>query len=290
MLDATYETGSGFLATLFGLGLLFVGASNVFNQLQISLNHIWGVRPKPQRGMFGLVRDRLLSVGMVLVVGFLLLTSLILSTALSIFLSVAADLAPAISSLLRFGNTAVSFVVITALFAMIYKFLPNARVAWGDVWVGAAFTSALFGIGQWAIGIYLTTSGAASAYGAAGSLVVILLWIYYSANILLLGAEFTQVYARHFGSRIQPGTGYKHTGVQAEIEAEAEQSASKLVPVEDITGAVELMPGPEPRRAVVVNVPGEKANQVWFAGFLGGLALAAAGLIAGVFFGRDRQA
>jgi membrane protein len=208
ILEATYQPGAGTLATVVGIVMMFIGASNIFNQLQISLNHIWKVRPKPETGIFNMIKNRVVAVVMVLGAGFLLLLSLAAQTALSLFLSLATDLTPGLAPALRLLNFAVFFLVITVLFAMIYRFLPNAQVAWGDVWMGAVVTSLLFALGQVAFGLYIAHSGVSSAYGAAGSLVVILLWIYYSAVILLLGAEFTQVYARMFGSKIQAARGY----------------------------------------------------------------------------------
>jgi membrane protein len=208
ILEATYQPGAGTLATVVGIVMMFIGASNIFNQLQISLNHIWKVRPKPETGIFNMIKNRVVAVVMVLGAGFLLLLSLAAQTALSLFLSLATDLTPGLAPALRLLNFAVFFLVITLLFAMIYRFLPNAQVAWGDVWMGAVVTSLLFALGQVAFGLYIAHSGVSSAYGAAGSLVVILLWIYYSAVILLLGAEFTQVYARMFGSKIRAARGY----------------------------------------------------------------------------------
>ncbi len=209
MLTSNAQREGGLWASVISVGLLIAGASGLFVQLQDALNTVWNVTPKKDAGIRKLVRDRILSFGMVLVIGFLLLVSLMLSAVLSALSGSVAS--SAIGDILtgwdvgwQLLNAAVSFGVITLLFGLIYKVLPDAKVAWGDVWIGAALTSLLFTIGKTLIGLYLGNSSAASAYGAAGSLVVLLLWIYYSAQILLFGAEFTQVYANRLGDRIQP--------------------------------------------------------------------------------------
>ncbi len=191
-------------ATIIGIVTLLLGAGGVFGQLQDALNTVWGVEPKPGRGILATIKDRFISFSMVLGVGFLLLVSLVISTVLSSVHSYFLGLMPGAEVLLQIINFAVSFGVITLLFAMIYKILPDVKIEWRDVWTGAAFTALLFTIGKYALGLYLGNSGVASTYGAAGSLVIILLWIFYSAQILLFGAEFTQVYARHHGSMIVP--------------------------------------------------------------------------------------
>lgn len=204
MLTSKSQGSEGFWATLISVGLLIVGASGLFIQLQDALNTVWNVVPKKGEGMWKLVRDRLLSFGMVLAIGFLLLVSLMLSAGLSALNGVFGDILVGWDVGLQILNTVVSFVVITLLFGMIYKVLPDVKIAWKDVWVGASITALLFTLGKFLIGLYLGNSSVASAYGAAGSFVVLLLWIYYSAQILLFGAEFTQVYANRFGDRITP--------------------------------------------------------------------------------------
>ncbi len=209
MLTSEEQQEGGLWASLISIGLLVVGASGLFIQLQDALNTVWNVVPKKGAGIGKLLRDRLLSFGMVLVIGFLLLVSLMLSAVLSalsgsVASSVIGDVLTGWDVGWQILNAAVSFGVITLLFGLIYKVLPDAKVAWSDVWVGAAITSLLFTIGKTLIGLYLGNSSVASAYGAAGSFVVLLLWIYYSAQILLFGAEFTQVYANRLGDRIQP--------------------------------------------------------------------------------------
>ena len=196
------EPKSGMIATIVGIATLLWGASNVFTNLKEALNTIWNVSPPPGRGIWGFLQDRILSFAMILGIGFLLLVSLVLSAvlaAISYWLNGWLQLPVGIWQIVDF---AISFGVVTLLFALIYKLLPDVDLAWNDVWIGAAITSMLFTIGKSVIGIYLGGSGIASTYGAAGSFVIILLWINYSAQILFLGAEFTQVWANRYGSRM----------------------------------------------------------------------------------------
>lgn len=209
MLTSRAQTDGGLWATIISVGLLILGASSLFVQLQDALNTVWNVVPKPEKKTKGvilnLVRDRVLSFGMVLAIGFLLLVSLILSAGLAAVSDSVGDTLPGWDAGWSLLNAVVSFGVITLLFALMYKVLPDVKIAWSDVWVGAAMTALLFTLGKYIIGLYLGNSSVASAYGAAGSFVVLLLWIYYSAQILLFGAEFTQVYANRFGEDIRPG-------------------------------------------------------------------------------------
>ena len=194
------EPKSGMIATIVGIATLLWGASNVFTNLKEALNTIWNVSPPPGRGIWGFLQDRVLSFAMILGIGFLLLVSLVLSAvlaAVSYWLNGLLQLPVGIWQIVDF---AISFGVVTLLFALIYKLLPDVDLAWNDVWIGAAITSMLFTIGKSLIGVYLGGSGIASTYGAAGSFVIILLWINYSAQILFLGAEFTQVWANRYGS------------------------------------------------------------------------------------------
>jgi membrane protein len=204
MLESARQPGPGIVAGGIGLILLIFASTGVFIQLQDSLNRIWRVVPKPGRGILGILRDRLLSFLMVIVAGFLLLVSLVLSAALAALGKFFSYLLPVPEAVLQGINFLLSFAVITLLFAMIYKILPDAKISWSDVWIGAAVTSLLFSLGKFLIGLYLGKSSVSSAYGAAGSLVIILVWVYYSAQILLYGAEFTAVYAIKYGSRIVP--------------------------------------------------------------------------------------
>ncbi len=204
MIQRASEPSTGIIATVVATGTLLFGASGVFAQLQDSLNSIWGVKPKEGRGLWGLIQDRFMSFAALLGTGFLLLVSLVLSAALSAFGKWFGGWLPAPELVLQALELLISLAVITGLFAMMFKVLPDAEVAWRDVWVGAALTALLFTIGKFAIGLYLGKSDVGSAYGAAGSLVIVLVWVYYSAQILLFGAEFTQVYANQVGMRIVP--------------------------------------------------------------------------------------
>jgi membrane protein len=204
MIAAARKPHEGITATVLSLVALALGASGVFGQLKDSLNTIWEVEPKPGRGVWGIIRDRFLSFAMVLVIGFLLLVSLVLSALLHAAQNVLADLIPGPDVIMHIAELAVSFAVVTLLFAMIYKFLPDVQIGWRDVWIGAAVTALLFSIGKYLIGLYMSYAAVGSTYGAVGSLVIILVWVYYSAQILFMGAEFTQAYARIYGSRIVP--------------------------------------------------------------------------------------
>ncbi len=191
-------------ASIISIAVLLFGASNVFAQIQDALNTIWEVEPKPGRSILLTLRKRFVSFAMVAGVGFLLLVSLIVNTALEAMLKYFNNLLPGFDWLWQIGNFAISFAVITVLFAFIYKFIPDAKIAWNDVWIGSAMTSLLFVIGKYLLGLYLGNSSFGSAYGAAGSLIVLLAWINYAAQIIFFGAEFTQVYASKYGSRIEP--------------------------------------------------------------------------------------
>ena len=204
--SASAEPKTGVVATVIGFVTLLFGASGVFGQLQASLNIIWGVQPKPGRGIVGIIRDRSLSFGFILVVGFLLLVSLLLTAAIAFVGKQFGTMVPGMEAVIQLLNSILSLAVITLLFAMMFKILPDANIAWRDVWTGAFITALLFTIGKFALGLYLGRSGVASSYGAAGSLIVLLLWVYYSSQILFFGAEFTQVYANRFGSHVTPSS------------------------------------------------------------------------------------
>lgn len=203
------ESQSGFGQSVWAIGTgivaFLLGASVVFAELQAALNQIWDVQAAPRRGVIlKYVFDRLRSFGIALSVGFLLLVSLVLSAALSILQGYLNHWLPGVPMLWQMLNTITSFVLIALLFALIYRYLPDAVIAWRDVWIGASATAALFTLGKYAISLYLGQTATASAFGAAGSFAVLLIWIYYSALICFFGAEFTQVYARIYGSRIRP--------------------------------------------------------------------------------------
>jgi membrane protein len=198
------KPGKSTIATIVGIALALFGASGVFGQLQDALNTIWGVKAKPGEGVMSFLRARFVSFAMLGGVFFMLLVSLAIEALLKGFSHYVQSALPggliiAVSVYLIFD-----FAVVVLLFAMIFKFLPDAEIEWRDVWIGAIITALLFGIGKWALGLYLGSGAAASAYGAASSLITLLLWIYYSSQILLFGAEFTQVYANWAGRRVRP--------------------------------------------------------------------------------------
>ena len=193
---------SGFSSTAIGMIFLLLGAAGVVGQLQDSLNTIWRVVPKTGRGIIGFLQDRLVSYSMVLSVGFLLLVSLVLSALLSTVSRILGGFLPIEAATAHILDIVISFTFITLLFAVIYKYVPNVRIAWGDVWIGAATAALLFSLGKFLIGFYLGHSTVTSIYGAAGSLVTLLLWVYYSSLIFFFGADLTQVYATRYGSKV----------------------------------------------------------------------------------------
>jgi len=217
------KPSTGIISTIIGTVVLLFGASGVFGALQDGLNTIWEVAPKPGRGFFGIIKDRFLSLAMVVGVGFLLLVSLVISAGLAAFGKYVGGVLPLHWLVLAIINALVSFLVIAVLFALIFKVLPDVEIGWNDVWIGASITSLLFTIGKFAIGLYLGRASVGSAYGAAGSLVVILIWIYYSSQILFFGAELTQVYANELGSRIRPARG----AVPVTNESRAEEGLAR---------------------------------------------------------------
>ncbi len=195
---------SGWVASVVGIVLLLVGATGVLVQLQTSLNIIWNVKVRPDMGVMGFVRKRMLSLGMIVGIGFLLLVSLVVSSVVAGFSGYLQGLMPGLDAMTQLLDFVIAFGMTTLMFALIYRFLPDVRIAWGDIWFGAAVTALLFSLGKFGIGLYLGNSGIGSAYGAAGSVIVLLVWIFYSAQIVFFGAEVTQVYARRFGSQIEP--------------------------------------------------------------------------------------
>jgi membrane protein len=202
--NASDKPTTGIISTVVGIIALLFGAGGVVGQLQTSLNTIWGVTVKSGQGVWGFIRQRFTSFATVLAIGFLLLVSLVISALLTGLTQFLGNLTGGAAFAAHALDILVSFAFITVLFALMYKFLPDVRIQWKDVWVGAAITSLLFTIGKFFIGLYLGSSGATSAYGAAGSLITVLLWVYYSSLIVFLGAEFTQVYASQYGSGVVP--------------------------------------------------------------------------------------
>ena len=202
LLTSVSEPKKGVAATIIGIVLLLIGATSVFGELQDALDRIWRAPARDRSGGFlGLVRARLLSFGMILGIAFLLMVSLVLGAATAALGKWWSGAFGSWEVLAQSVNIVLGFAVTTLGFAMIYKLMPRVRVQWRDVWLGAAVTALLFTIGRFLIGLYIGKSGIASGFGAAASLIVILVWVYYSAQIFLLGAEFTWIYARTFGSK-----------------------------------------------------------------------------------------
>lgn len=209
LLASVQQPVEGVAATLLGIVLLLVGATTVFGELQDSLDRIWHVPTRKRHtGIFELLRTRLLSFGMILAIGFLLIVSLVVSAGLATVGKLWGQVFDAWYLVAAVTDALGGFLMVTLMFALIYKTMPSVRVQWRDVWVGAMFTAILFMAGKWLIGLYIGRSSVVSGFGAAGSLVVVLLWVYYSAQIFLMGAEFTWVYANVHGSR-------KHLNEQA---------------------------------------------------------------------------
>ena len=205
MIQASNEKPkTGMLSTIIGFVALLFGAGGVVGQLQTSLNKMWEVTPKPGQGIWGFLRQRFFSFAMVLAIGFLLLVSLVVTAVLSSFTGMLSSLLGDATLIAHAVDILVSFGFVTLLFALIYKYVPDVEIEWRDVWVGAALTAILFTIGKYLIGLYIGTSGVSSTFGAAGSLITVLVWVYYSSLIFFLGAEFTRVYATQYGSGVAP--------------------------------------------------------------------------------------
>jgi membrane protein len=206
VIQNAHQSNASVTSTVLGIGLLLIGASGVFAELQTALNIMWGVKRDPKRGVLkDFLIARFLSFTMVLGVAFMLLVSLIVSAGLAAVGRVLSNSLPGGELLWQALNFLISMGVITVLFALIFKYVPDANVKWRDVWVGAAVTALLFSIGKMLLGLYLGKSSVASTYGAAGSVVAFVVWVYYAAQILFIGAEFTQVYSRTLGTPIEPG-------------------------------------------------------------------------------------
>jgi membrane protein len=220
LINATLDS-TGPIAKIIGVATLIFSATTVFISLQTSINKIWGIKPKPRRGFIKYLIDRLLSIAMVITLGFLLLVSLIIETMLMVVQNgMSKIMAGWTLYIVSVVNIFISLAFITLIFAMMFKVLPDAKIKWRDVWVGSLVTTALFAAGKYLIGFYLGNSSVNSAYGAAGSLVVILIWVYYSTVIFLFGAELTSVYAEKTGSEITP---YHHAVKVQMIELEKDE-------------------------------------------------------------------
>jgi membrane protein len=195
--NARGQRQTGLISTIIGIATSLFSGAAVFAQLRASLNKIWGVQPKDVPAVHGWIKERLISIAMVLGAALLLLAALIASAAVNMIFGRAGSFVPIL-------NYAVSFAVLTAAFAVMFKFVPSIQVPWRDIWLGAITTGILFMLGRYGIGLYIQHSSSGSVYGAAGSLIILLLWIYYSSIILFLGAEITQEYSCEFGSRVEP--------------------------------------------------------------------------------------
>jgi membrane protein len=236
-MENVYTSDSSLPAAVFGFIMLFFGAMGVFVQLRESLDLIWRIKPKPMGTIKNYLKARLISFTMIVTIGFLLLVSLVISAALAALSGYLGEQFP-IFKTLRLVDFLISFAFITVLFALIFKILPDAIIRWRDIWVGAAVTSFLFTIGKWAIGFYLGNSEISSTFGGASSLVIIMLWSFYSALILFYGAEFTKLYAQRFGANILPSKNAVRLVIQeveigkpirqnVEIEMDEEKVAAK---------------------------------------------------------------
>jgi membrane protein len=255
LLKSTSDTGGGIIATIVSFVTLLIGATTVFGELQTDLDRIWKA-PKAARpeGIWGLIRTRILSFGLILGIGFVLIVSLALSTALAALGKWWSGAFGNWTILLQVVNFVVSFGVITAMFALVNKFMPSVPVQWRDVWIGSAVTALLFTIGKFLIGLYIGKSSIASGFGAAGSLIVVLVWVYYSTQIFLLGAEFTYVYAHREGSRVGQPEPTKGAGQNVPEKAPVQGSSPQREPAPQ---AARTQPQPagvlayEPPRPVV---------------------------------------
>lgn len=222
------ESKGNTLATVLGIATLIFGATGVFYQMQQILNKMWEVKPKPKQMILKLIRDRVFSFGLILAVGFLLLVSLALSAGLTAFSDwVSVHLSDSLNILFKLADILLSLSIITVLFASIYKFLPDAQIRWKDVWPGALLTAVLFTVAKFGLGLYFGKSDPGSTYGAAGSVILIMLWVSYAGLILLFGAEFTQVYAKRYGKEIQPTEGAVSTTRADDNGALVDKKSSK---------------------------------------------------------------
>jgi membrane protein len=223
MIQNVQTNGHSRWAAVIGLVTLLIGASGVFAELQDSLNTVWKVKPRPDRSYWDIIRQRIFSFAVVLGTGFLLLVSLIVTTVLAALGTWLSSQMPGGAAVWQFVNALVSFATVTLLFALIFKLLPDVQLQWRHVWIGAGVTAVLFTLGKYAIGLYLGQSGTTTAFGAAASLVIILIWVYYSAQIMLFGAECTRVLALRAGERVP-------ASADAQPVTEAERAGQGLTP------------------------------------------------------------
>ena len=263
MVEAAAKPKSGTLATIIGVVTLLLGASGVFGQLKDALNTIWNVEKKQTAGIMGFIKTRFLSMAMVLGIGFLLLVTLVLDTAIAAMGGYVSQYVGG-EAVAHALSLALSFVVAVVLFAAIFRILPDLKIAWRDVGLGAVLTAVLFVVGKWGLGVYLGKAAPGSAYGAAGSLVILLIWVYWSAQILFLGAEFTQVYARTFGS-LKGDTSKRDARAQA---ARPEDRPKTAVPVVRPT----MVPVYARQKSGLLKVAAGGAAGLLFGAILGGVS------------------
>jgi len=219
-------SGKTNFALIASIVTLFIGATSVFIEIQDSLNMIWKLKAKPKKGWVAFLKNRLLSSSLIISLGFLMIVTLVVNGAIEALMDVIRQYFNSVAEILMYVlNLVITFVVITVLFGIIFKFLPDAKIKWKHVRTGAIFTAILFMIGRYFIGLYIQQTATESTYGAAGSIVVILVWVYYSAVILYIGAEFTQVYTEAFGGRIEPAEYAVHVK-----QTEVEKEVAKLPP------------------------------------------------------------
>lgn len=283
-IENSSQPATGIIASVISVVTLLLGALGAFGQLQDALNTIWEVKPKPGRGIAGIIKDRLLSFSLVLVIGFFVVVSLAASAALTALGTFLSNVVPGPEIVMEIVNFVISLVVISVLFAIMFKYLPDAKIAWRDVAVGAVATALLFTIGKTLIGLYLGNSSTTSTYGAAGSLVVLLLWTYYAAQIFLFGAELTQVYANRYGSRVEPADNAERV-TEAERanegmprrddnktpEASSQHALAVVGPDEQVTGAEKGLVAQEPWHPV----PDQRDYMVALLTFAAGLGAGA---------------
>jgi membrane protein len=260
------QPDAGVVSSLIGMGTLLLAATGIFGQLQDALNTIWGVRPQGG-GIVGMLKERLLTFFLVLGTGVLLLAALLVNALLALLHEALVNALPGGAFVLQILNYLVTFGLMTVVFAVIYKVLPDVYIRWRDVWIGAAVTAALFMLGQFVLALYLSLSNPGTAYGAAGSLVIVLVWIYYTAQIVFLGAEFTQVYAHQFGADLRPKP--KAEWISEEERAKQGMEAEQAGPPQATEPARRRTPRffrpsrpepePAPRRAAPVTAGGESA-------------------------------
>ncbi len=286
MIKNARNTNAGIVATVIGIITLLLGATGLFGQLQNTMNEIWDVPEREGGGIMGMVKQRFMAFVMILGIGLIFLLTLGANAAVLAISKFASGLFPGISILWQIVNIVVSFAIITLVFALVFKVVPDVEIHWHDVWLGAFVTALLFSLGKYLIGLYLSNASVGSTYGAAGSLVVLLLWIYYSAQIFFFGAEFTQVYANRYGSKIFHSdhvlTEEFDVRTRAEISKESEANTSENT--EETTKTSELSgltsPSQEPQ---LEPLPPMQPSLVTFSTLLATLI----GFLAGLFFFRS---